>query len=921
MKKTVRLLSILIAIAVVCSALFVLGACGPKEFTVTYHNWDGEEIGSEIVEKKGFASGFVKGYSLQGSVYDMDGNIFALDTPIVENTALKGHYIVTTSWLDDQGKNYTWRSAPTQIPSNWNYHTYKDAVATYILDYTSDALYTFDYNDEGNAFTIVPSMARNMPVDVSDDYAEQFGYQKGLTGKAYQIELKDNLKYDNGEVINAHSFVRSVKNLLNPQAANSRASELYINDLKIVGAEKYLKQGSTTYESITDGDGLGVGDYAGWFTAADLEAGLSIANANVKAEVAQSVVFRAADCFVGKWLAGSSYASYVESKGYAWTLAALLCETATEADVVALEGKTLAEIMADEALAAAMNDLLAGWCTHVDEPAGFFVKQVIWEDNINFADVGFFAVEGDDYSFVIVLVDEMENDFWLEYALCQNFFLVNNTLYEANASVADGVYSNQYATSIETYSGYGPYMLTEYVADNSFKLERNPHWHGYFEEEHKGQYQATAIQYTVVKDDDIRLEMFLKGQLEGYGLRASDMEQYGSSKYTYYDDSETTWFMAVNPDLANLTKTAANAKPEIEGNEVVIKTPLTIKEFRQALSYSLDRTAFCLAVQPTAAPAKGALSSKLVYDPEEGLSYRATDEAKDAILTFWGLADQWGEGKTYPTKDAAIASITGYDPAGAKELFKTAYEKAVEAEMIPEGDKWEMQILVGASSWGAEFYSVGYEFLKSNWLNAVKDTPWDGHLSFKQSADLGNGWSEELRAGNVDLMFGLGWRGSVFDPYGLLECFVRSDLAYDTFTDKSKEMIQIEIDGQVLEASLAQWLGECLGGDTIEARVIEDGKATGDTVEVNAGLTADSSLRLKILAACEVRCLEICNMIPLMTDATAAMKCMRIQYKTEESILGLGRGGIQYSTFTMTDEEFAAYVTQQGGTLSYDVTE
>ncbi len=923
MKKTVRLLSVLVAIAVVCSALFALAACGPKEFTVTYHNWDGEQIGTEVVEKKGFASGRVDGYQLQGSIYDMDGNIFALDTPIEADTSLKGHYIVTTTWVDDQGKNYTWRSAPTTIPSNWNYHTYQSNEATYILNYTSDSLYTFDYNETGDAFQIVPSMAKEMPVDVSDEYAAKFGYETGLEGKAYRIVLKDNLRYDNGEAINAHSFVRSVKNLLNPAAANSRAGELYATgDLKILGAEKYLKQGTSTWEDVTGGAGVGSGDFAGWYTDEQINAAdgctASIRDAVIPAGLAENLVFDLNNSYVGKW-AQSSYADYVA----AWGLFGFFTNgfgVAPVEDIEALNGKTLAEILASDALTATMDAFLVFWCTDKDEPAGFFVQENVWAD-YDFADVGFFAEEGDDYSLVIVLIDELPNDFWLKYNLATSFFLVNNTLYESCASEANGVYTNDYATSIAKYSGYGPYMLTEYVADNSFKLERNPYWHGYFEEELAGQYQTTAIQYTVVTDDETRLNMFLAGQLEGYGLRAEDMDDYGASKYTYYDDSESTWFMVLNPDTENLATTAAAATPKTAGN-TVIKQPLVIEEFRQALSYSLDRTAFCLTLSPTSSAAKGALSSMIVYDPEEGKTYRSTEEAKDAILEFWGLSDEWGPGKTYETKDDAIDAITGYDPAGAKALFTTAYDKAVENGWIPEGDTWELQICVGANNWGSSFYANGYEFLSSNWVEAVKGTPWEGHLVFVQSASLGNGWSDALRNGSIDMLFGVGWGGSMFDPYSMLECFVREDLAYDTFTNKNAIMLDIEIDGQTLRASLADWLGKCLGGDPIEAKIIgEDGEPTGETKSVNAGLSAPSSLRLKILAACEVACLKICNTIPLMTDASASMRCMRVNYKTEDYILGLGRGGIQYYTYTMTDEEFAAFVQQQGGTLDYTVTE
>ena len=71
----------------------------------------------------------------------------------------------------------------------------------------------------------------------------------------------------------------------------------------------------------------------------------------------------------------------------------------------------------------------------------------------------------------------------------------------------------------------------------------------------------------------------------------------------------------------------------------------------------------------------------IVSDPENGTAYRTTEQAKDTILKFWGLTDQVGEGKLYADKDEAIASITGYDPEGAKVLFSQAYAKAVEMGM------------------------------------------------------------------------------------------------------------------------------------------------------------------------------------------------------------------------------------------------
>ena len=63
--------------------------------------------------------------------------------------------------------------------------------------------------------------------------------------------------------------------------------------------------------------------------------------------------------------------------------------------------------------------------------------------------------------------------------------------------------------------------------------------------------------------------------------------------------------------------------------------------------------------------------------------------------------------------------------------------------------------------------------------------------------------------------------------------------------------------------------------------------------------------------------MTIANVFPLMTDASASLRCQRIKYKTEDYIIGIGRGGIEWYTYALDDAEFAAYVTAQGGELDY----
>lgn len=814
----------------------------------------------------------------------------------------------------DDGKTYSYRMAPSILPDNWNYHTYTANEATYVLSYTGSSLYTFDYNDDFTGFEIVPAMAVDFPTDVTADYIGKYGLVEGDTGRAWAIELKTNLKFDNGEPITAQSFVDSMKLLLNPKAANSRAVDVYESGtLKIVGAEAYVKGGSYALGQFVSA-AYGDDEYVhpnNFTTTAD---GYLQVNG-------QDIILDLNDG--GNWGdALSLYAQYGYLAGVQASYDALAA-AADEKGQVKLTAATLKNLQDCiaalhghanvEAYAAAAGDYAY---KEFEEMAklGKTWAAIDYEGNVGF----FVDAEG---RLVIVSTTEQKDGFYFRKDLCTNFFLVYAPLYESLITDSQGVYANTYGTSVDTFVGYGPYKLVSYTEGAEIILERNPHWYGYTAEDYvEGSYMTDRVVYNVVTEDATRREMFLKGELESYSLREEDMADYLGSDYTYFTDSESTWYMVMNPDMSHLTEVQGTVEPKTPGN-AVIKTVLTIAEFRQALSYAIDREQFNLTLSPTSGVAKALLSAFIVADPESGMTYRAMDEAKDAILNFWGLADQWGEGKEYATRDEAIDSITGYDPAGAKELFKAAYDKAVEQNLIPAdavaSGKWEVQIIIGKPA-EAGYYNKGYEFFKLAWENAVKDTPFEGKLQVIQSEMLGNGWGDALRNGNVDVLFGVGFGGDEFDPYTMIDCFVRDDLAYDAFTDKKSVMVDIEIGGKTLRTDLYTWIKGTLGEKLEPSVVGADGNVTSEKVTVDAGPNAeDKSVRVKILAATETAIMNMANCFPLQTDASASMRCMRLNYKTEDYVTGMGFGSIKYYTYSMDDAEFAAYVAEQGGVLNY----
>ena len=773
---------------------------------------------------------------------------------------------------------YTYNYALAEFPTNWNYHTYQTNIDAEILDYISSGFYVFDYNETKDGYAMVDGMAVGDPVDVTADYVGQYGIVEGDTARAYVLNLRQDLKWQDGTPITANDFVESAKRLLNPEAQNYRADGMYAGSVQIHNAEAYLKQGQV---NMTENN-LAPTRYL----VADL----------VKAEDGTYTtpdgipMYIATGFALTDWLGGNTLQYYVEGYGDAMF------------DVESFNA--LAAMANEEGLVAATDetiDLLtkvitfsADWGESADNIPDYLVYEVTYPE-VAWENVGWFAKS--DYELVFVM-DAPLDGFYLKYNLPAP--LVNIEMYDACASVVDGVYTNTYCTSAETTMSYGPYKLTSYQADKQYVLEKNE----YFYDLSEDTYQATSIVVDCVKEASTRLELFLQGKLDTFGLSKDYMDEYQMSDYCYYATGDSTFAMVFNPDAEALVTAQAAA------GENINKTILTIKEFRQAMSYALDRNAFCLATSPMNAPGFGLFSGLIISDPESGTAYRTTDVAKNVLAEFWGVSEEYGEGKLYADIDEAIDSITGYNLAKAQELFNVAYDAAIAQGLMDEDDVVEIKI--GTPNNTTTFYNNGYEFLVNNYTEAVKGTKLEGKLTFSRDDTLGNAYADALKNNQVDMLFGVGWTGSALDPYGLIEAYVYTDNQYDDCTDFTAITCDIEINGTVYTASVQDWQKIMSGAAcTITA-------ADGSTMEYSCGTAdKDPETRLAILGALEGAVLQNYNFLPIMDDASAQLRGQQIEYYTEEYIFGMGFGGLKYYTFNYTDAEWDAYVASNGGELDY----
>lgn len=797
--------------------------------------------------------------------------------------------------------NYTYNLYTTTFPSNWNPHTYQTATDYTILGYCSEGFYTFDYNETKDGYKIVADMATAEPTDVTAEYVGKYGVEEGDTAKVWSIPLRSDLKWNDGTPITAEDFVTSAKLLLNPAASNYRADSLYAGDLKIYNAKNYLFQGKSVN---MDNNSLSTP-----LKLTDLTKDTDGTYKTAKGEKAYIALEKNLS-----WLGGKTLKYYVDGYGADYFV------TDHWADLTALATDGLVPLT-DESFGY-LAELISNpaWGEGEGYEYNYFYIEQIFDD-LDFEEVGITSKDNN----VIVALENPLSGFYLLYALGDSW-LVKEDLYKACESETAGVYVNTYGTSVDTFASYGPYVLTEFQLDKTFKLEKNPYFFGYNDEYDYVAYETTAIVYNKVADNAAALEMFEKGQVDSYGLSADDMATYSDSDYLYYTEGASTFFVALNPDFDGL-KAQQDTATEAAGAEMN-KTIFTIKEFRQALSYAINRKDFCLACDPTGLAAKAVFNNLIICNPEEGTAYRTLEASKDIVLEFWGLSDAYGPGKRYATKDEAIDSITGVDLTLAKEKFQEAYDLAIANNLMTADAK--IAIKIGQPS-TANFYVKGYDYLTKCWTDAVKGTSLEGKLVFSKDDTIGNGFADALKGNKVDVLFGVGWTGAALNPYSLISAYTDPSYQYDPSIDYSAEQVEIHFDtitdkdgaeykDITLSCDALTWSREILSGTASKVFVVEGSYAANPDLKeitIACGTDCDLNIRVKILNAIEALILRQYTLLPLVDDASSSLKGMKVKFYTEEYVYGIGRGGVKYMRYYYTDEQWAEYVASQGGILNY----
>jgi ABC-type transport system substrate-binding protein len=787
----------------------------------------------------------------------------------------------TTGFNDP--KFYTYNDYLPSFGVDWNPHTWTLDVESTILDYLSSGLYAFKFNDDQTAAELYPLAAAADPIDVTSkltaDQKAKYGIPASATDSyAWQYPLNQDAAFEDGTAITAQLYADSLELLLDPARANGRAMEQRVGEAPIAGADGYYNQGKISkVAAVDDSDTVNNKVYLSYTNAITWWGDTWQSAYNSYYSGGYPEYFTSSDGvdLYKKW------GDFVAANG-GW-----------DGGYFLLEGDALKEFETDwtEVCLAVGGGYEGEWKEFV------FISGQDFTDP-KYSDFGNVGIIVDDEYTVTFVYGKKVTLFNAKYYQTSTW-LVHPALYEQYSKLEGELLTTSYMTGVDSSISYGPYTLKSYEPDKEMLFVRNETWFGYTDAAHLGMYQADQIRIRQIAEQSTALLSFLKGELDTATLVATDLVEYGTSDYLQV--MPNTYLYRVFYDLGLADLQALDKNGDANSNTVA----LTNKSFRLALSVAIDRNEYTKITNRV--PAFAMMNDLYTYDYEGEMAdgaryrYRDLDIAKEAILNIYDI--KYGAGTEYPTLDIAVDSVTGYDPALAAELFKTAFEELSAGAASTGFDPSKpVHILIGFSP-----SSISPTALASqNELNrafaaAAAGSGFAGvEFEFVVDSDRYTAVTDGRLAASIGAV-----GGARQDPWGISRAFL--DASYSIYLGSNIPNDQLELTYDWDE-------NPATPDETIKQSLYEWYVALTDTY-----FEASIDLKGFLLASLESYYLKQGYTTALESGVDTALTSIRVSYPIDEYDPIIGFGGLPYAKFSLDDTEWTAYIAQNtvNGSLQY----
>lgn len=756
---------------------------------------------------------------------------------------------------------YTYRQAISSTPANFNPHDLSADGAFMVLGYTSMGFVGVGM-DENKDFIRTYEMSDSIEdITAQFDQKAKYGIADGEKNRVWEIKLNQNAKWENGDVINADTYIYSMQQILDIKMKNHRATEFTDGITAIYKAKDYMYSGQyapvylnmdESQNTVTDG------------RAYDANGNLLYYSLDEIVPVLGCTLTENYEAFPDKFKAdGVDYYQLlknnsVKEHGY---------YVVTEEMVNALK-------------------IIAGGLGNSE--LWYVLTFNAVEYNAAWEDVGFYKT--DDYTLIYITAAPIEKtDLLGKFSTC---FIVHPETYERCKTQKGDLVASNYGTSVDTYLSCGPYKLVSLENDKQIVFTRNENWYGYSDEDYAGMYQTTDIRCDVIENHESQLEKFLMGEIDDIVLNADDMKTYKYSDYLLKMDESMVFSICFNTNLDELIALEGRAG---DGKNRRVGA---YEEFREAFSYAINRKDFTENGTAGSKPQYGILNSMYYYDINNDANsiYRNTDIAKKVIVDHYGI--EYGEGKTYATLDDAYKSVTGFNVEKARSLFQSVYN-----QMIADGNYTAGQQIfltcIASEQQSLNAEKKSQEALLNQYIaEATKGTGFEGkiEIKFTNSPTMYN----DFVNGNTEMILSVKY-GADMSPYYQMSKYIDTG---NFVVPESKAYnprgveLTIEINGEAITKTIHRWAKSInTGGDYVNASI---------------------EVKLLIMSKLEAFLIDEYIDIPIYSRCQVLLHSKKVIQGSDVYNPFYEFGGIAYMTYQYSDAQWAEYVAKYPNGISYE---
>ncbi len=785
-------------------------------------------------------------------------------------------------------RSYTYNIATSELSKNWNPHTNVVGEENSVLEYitspfcaivvkdTKTGEYQWAY-DMATEITDVTGYYTDVLAQYPVNLPEGKIYDTVDFGYIFEIKLNPAAKWQNGDIINADSYIYSMKALLDTQMRNQSA-EFYINGkAAIAGAYEFCNSEKNIYMSVvTVDEESGVADYS--FELGSVPTYISLTE---NSKFGYSLA----------WFVQNMRQDISDS-----TYDAVMALTANEDGYIQYNDETKATI---EALLEEICIINQTSIYNVDGTLNDTIKDFLYYINGKTEKLKFEKTVGlykvDDYTLHYITKEQHTLEDFL--MLCSSTWLVHEGLYESGKTTQNGVVTTNYGTSMETTMSYGPYRFEWIRTDDKpqMVLVQNENWLGYTKQtngslasytefavdgEKRQQYMTTRIVIEVMSEEDAK-QAFFKGQISRYIPAHSEMTKYSGNEKVYSVDGALTSALFINSNEDIL-------KSLDESTENINSVVLSNADFRRALSLAIDRAQWALST-PAYKPALSMISPAYYYDLDGNpvMYYRTSDDAKQTICALYGV--EYGKGKEFTNLKAAYESVKGYDIEKANELMKQACE-----QLVADGEYVKGEDIVIRVAWSKTALTENDKkqvSLLQKYINSACEESGFGIVTLLPVGNVQNVVADE--EGAQPEMFAISFEQIGDDTLQLYDIFATID---ETGYAAAMEWT-LEVNGKDVTMTCGDWVG-CMTEGAIYSK-------------------ADAATKLSITAQLEEKFLGTFCIIPLVSHTTGEMLSYKISYCADMYDVKYGFGGFRLLNYNYNDEAWLHYVAAFNGTLPY----